>query len=61
MERKRKALSNSDDPILFDFFIEIVLNSEKSQMKGSAAWGLERIIRKRAKDINENGKIILKK
>ena len=64
IEMKRKMirlLANNEDPILFDFLSEIVLNSEDSQMKSSAAWGLERIIRKRAKDIDENGKIILKK
>jgi len=41
--------------------IEIVLNNEDSQMKSSAAWGLERIIRRRAKDIDYNGKIMLGK
>ena len=64
IETKRKMirlLANNEDPVLFHFLSEIVLNNEDSQMKSSAAWGLERIIRKRAKDINENGKIILKK
>ena len=64
IENKREiifALANSENPILFDFFNDLLLESEDSQIKRFASRGLERIIKKRAKDINENGKIILKK
>jgi len=64
IENKRKivcTLADSEDPILFDFFNDLLLESEDSQIKRFTSRGLERIIRKRAKDINENGKIILKK
>ena len=64
IENKRKiicALANSENPILFDFFNDLLLESEDSQIKRFTSRGLERIIIKHAKDINDNGKIILKK
>ncbi|MCK5853245.1 hypothetical protein KAH27_09490 [bacterium] len=64
IENKRKiicVLANSDNPILFDFFNDLLLESEDSKIRRFASWGLERIIRKHAKDIDDNGKIILKK
>jgi len=64
IENKRKiicVLANSDNPILFDFFNDLLLESEDSQIRRFASWGLERIIKKRAKDINDNGKVMLKK
>ena len=64
IENKRKiicALANSENPILFDFFNDLLLESEDSQIKRFTSRGLERIIRKHAKDISDNGKIILKK
>lgn len=61
IEAKRhiaKALSNSGNPVLYDFFINLIISSTDSKLNRYAMRGLEHIVKEC--DINEKGKIILK-
>ena len=58
-QRITKSLASSEDPVLFDFFSKLIREKESAKMMRFATRGLERIIKNA--EIDDNGKIILKK